>query len=98
MNFKHSTSMSSPLLDFLAHDLVGPERDAVTRAFYEYAQGDPHSHPVGMATLLIACARQMNTLPPAVQGNIEELRHLVKEVTQLEKDLLEKLTRFNFLA
>ena len=28
------------LLDFLTDNLFGRERDAVTRAFYEYAEGD----------------------------------------------------------
>jgi hypothetical protein len=41
--------MSNGILDFLVSGLEGPQRDAVTRAFYEYAQGDPHSSPVGMA-------------------------------------------------
>jgi hypothetical protein len=86
------------LLDFLTTDLAGPEREAVIRAFYEYAEGDPHSHPVGMATLLIACARKMAILPLAVRGNVNEMRHLSDEVTRLQKDLLEKLTQSNYLA
>jgi hypothetical protein len=86
------------LLDFLTQDLVGPERDAVIRAFYEYAEGDPRSQPVGMAVLLTACARKMNTLPLVVRHQVGEMRHLVDEVTRLEKESLEKLTSENSSA
>jgi hypothetical protein len=100
MNFNLSTSMSEPdgLLSFLTQDLPGPERDAVIRAFYEYAEGDPRSQPVGMAVLLTACARKMSTLPLVVRHQVGEMRHLVDEVTRLEKDLLEKLTSEHSLA
>jgi hypothetical protein len=90
--------MSNGILDFLVSDLEGPQRDAVTRAYYEYAQGDPHSSPVGMATLLTACTRKMATLPQILRGNINEMRRLADELIALQKDLLEKLTKSNHLA
>jgi hypothetical protein len=100
MNFNPSISMNEPdgLLGFLTQDLAGPERDAVIRAFYEYAEGDPRSQPVGMAVLLTACARKMNTLPLVVRHQVGEMRHLVDEVTRLEKESLEKLTSENSSA
>jgi hypothetical protein len=83
------------LLDFLTDNIVGRERDAVTRAFYEYAEGDAHSHPVGLAILLIACARQMAQLPENVRDTVKELRTMAERVAQMETDLLGKLTKEN---
>jgi uncharacterized membrane protein (DUF2068 family) len=90
--------MSNGILDFLVSGLEGPQRDAVTRAFYEYAQGDPHSSPVGMATLLTACTRKVAMLPEILRGNINEMRRMADELIALQKDLLEKLTKSNHLA
>jgi hypothetical protein len=90
--------MTNGILDFLVSGLEGPQRDAVTRAFYEYAQGDPHSSPVGMATLLTACTRKVAMLPEILRGNINEMRRLADELIALQKDLPEKLTKSNHLA
>jgi hypothetical protein len=79
------------LLDFLTDNIVGRERDAVTRAFYEYAEGDPHSHPVGMAVLLIACARQMARLPENVRSGVTEFQTLFDKLVQVDKDLAGKI-------
>ena len=45
------------LLDFLTDNLFGRERDAVTRAFYEYAEGD---------SLLGGQAHRRRGRPPSV--------------------------------
>ncbi len=81
------------LLDFLTDGVFGHERDAVTRAFYEYAQGDPNSYPVGMAVLLTACTRKIASLPQNLRDASAEFRELAKEVTRMQNDLLEKLSR-----
>jgi hypothetical protein len=81
----------SALLDFLTHNIDGRERDAVTRAFYEYAEGDPHSHPVGMAILLTACARQMARLPDNVRLSLAEFQALLDKVIHVDKDLAAKI-------
>jgi len=83
------------LFDFLTDNIFGRERDAVTRAIYEVAEGDPHSYPVGVATLLIACARQMARLPENVRDRVKELQTLVEKVTQVEDEMLAKLGREN---
>jgi hypothetical protein len=70
---------------------VGRERDAVTRAFYDYAQGDPNSYPVGMAVLLTACSRKMATLPRNLRDSSVEFRGMAHEVTRMQQELLEKL-------
>lgn len=79
------------ILDFLTDSIVGHERDAVTRAFYEYAQGDPHSYPVGMAVLLTACTRKMASLPRNLKDSSADFRGMAQEVTRMQEDLLEKL-------
>lgn len=79
------------LLDFLTDDIVGRDRDAVTRAFYEYAEGDPHSHPVGIAVLLIACARQMARLPENVRSGVTEFQALLDKLIEVDKDLGTKI-------
>ena len=101
MNFNPSIFMSEndeqrqALFDFLTDNIFGRERDAVTRAIYEVAEGDPHSYPVGIATLLIACARQMARLPENVRDRVKELQALVEKVTQVEDEMLGKLAREN---
>ena len=65
--------LKAGLLDFLTDNIFGRERDAVNRAFYEYAEGDPHSHPVALAAILIACARQMAGLPKKTRDSVKEL-------------------------
>jgi uncharacterized damage-inducible protein DinB len=98
MNLSLSTSMSENdkqrqrLFDFLIDNIPGRERDAVTRAIYEVAEGDPHSYPVGMATLLIACARQMAHVPENVRSNVTELRTLAAQIIEFERDLIGKMT------
>ncbi len=79
------------LLDFLTDNIFGRERDAVTRAFYEYAQGDPNSYPVGMAVLLTACTRKMASLPRNLRDSSTEFCQRAEEVTRMQQDLLEKL-------
>jgi hypothetical protein len=79
------------LLDFLTDNLVGRERDAVIRAFYEYAEGDPHSHPVGMAVLLTACARQMARLPDNVRSGAREFQGILDKLLEVDKELGTKI-------
>ena len=79
------------LLDFLTDNLVGRERDAVIRAFYEYAEGDPKSHPVGMAVLLTACARQMARLPENVRSGAREFQGILDKLIEVDKELGTKI-------
>jgi hypothetical protein len=97
MIFHRSTSMSKPdgyraaLLDFLTDNIVGRERDAVIRAFYEYAEGDPQSHPVGIAVLLTACARQMARLPENVRSGAREFQGIIDKLIEVDKELGTKI-------
>jgi hypothetical protein len=79
------------LLDFLTDNLVGRERDAVIRAFYEYAEGDPQSHPVGIAVLLTACSRQMARLPDNLQSGAREFQGLLDKLIEVDQDLTTKI-------
>jgi hypothetical protein len=79
------------ILDFLSDSVFGHERDAVTRAFYEYAQGDPHSYPVGMAVLLTACTRKLASLPRHLNDSAADFWSKAQEVTRTQEDQLEKL-------
>jgi hypothetical protein len=79
------------LLDFLTDNIVGRERDAVIRAFYEYAEGDPQSHPVGIAVLLTACSRQMARLPDNLQSGAREFQGILDKLIEVDKDLATKI-------
>ena len=83
------------LLDFLTDDLVGRERDAVTRAFYGYATGDPNSEPVGVAVLLTACMRKLAQVPEKLKSGTAEFQKVVAEARSLEKGLIEMVNREN---
>jgi hypothetical protein len=83
------------LLDFLTDGLVGRERDAVTRAYYGYATGDPNSEPVGIAVLLTACMRKLVGAPEELKGATTEFRHVVAEARALEKGLIDRVNREN---
>ena len=79
------------LLDFLTDNIVGRERDVVIRAFYEYAEGDAQSHPVGIAVLLTACARQMARLPDNVRSGAREFQAILDKLVEVDKDLGTKI-------
>ena len=83
------------LLDFLTDGLVGRERDAVTRAYYGYATGDPNSEPVGVAVLLTACMRKLAQVPERLKSGTAEFQKVVAEARALEKGLIERVTREN---
>ncbi len=83
------------LLDFLTDDLVGRERDAVTRAFYGYATGDPNSEPVGVAVLLTACMRKLAQVPERLKNGTAEFQKVVAEARALEKGLIDRVNREN---
>jgi hypothetical protein len=74
------------LLDFLTDNIVGRERDAVIRAFY-----DPNSHPVGITVLLTACARQMARLPDNVRSGAREFQALLDKLIEVDKELGTKI-------
>jgi uncharacterized protein (UPF0335 family) len=83
------------LLDFLTDGLVGRERDAVTRAYYGYATGDPNSEPVGIAVLLTACMRKLARAPEELKGATTDFRQVVAEARALEKGLIDRVNREN---
>lgn len=79
------------LLDFLTDNIVGRERDAVIRAFYEYGEGDPNSHPVAFAVLLTACARQMARLPDNVRSGAREFQGILDKLIEVDRQLGTKI-------
>jgi uncharacterized protein (UPF0335 family) len=83
------------LLDFLTDGLIGRERDAVTRAFYGYASGDPNSEPVGISVLLTACMRQLARVPEKLQNGTASFQKVVAEARALEKGIIERVGREN---
>lgn len=83
------------LLDFLTDNLVGRERDAVIRAFYEYAEGDPQSHPVGIAVLLTACARQMARLPDNLRSGAREFQGILDKVVAVDRELETRIANYS---
>jgi methyl-accepting chemotaxis protein len=83
------------LLDFLTDGLVGRERDAVTRAFFQYAAGDPNSHPVGISVLLTACMRKLAQVPEKLQSAATTYQKVVADARELEKGLIERANRSN---
>jgi uncharacterized protein (UPF0335 family) len=83
------------LLDFLTDGLVGRERDAVTRAYYGYASGDPNSEPVGIAVLLTACMRKLAHVPEELKGTTAEFWQAMAEARTLEKGLMDRVNREN---
>src|ERR1700728_2640566 len=97
MNSNPSTSMNNDdgLLDFLTDDLVGRERDAVTRAYYGYATGDPNSEPVGVAVLLTACMRKLAQVPEKLKAGTAEFQKAVEDARTLEKGLIDRVRREN---
>lgn len=104
MNSIPSPSMNNPntkhnendgLLDFLTDNLIGRERDAVTRAFFEYAQGNADSAPVGIALLLTACTRQVNRAPAEIRNVVTQMDKMVIETRALEQELMQQARRSN---
>lgn len=87
--------MSNDLLDFLTDGLHGRQRDAVTRAFYEYASGDAQSAPVGMAVLLTACARRVALAPQELREANADFKTLLHEAKQHENRVIERMDRSN---
>ena len=83
------------LLNFLTDGLIGRERDAVTRAFYGYATGDPNSEPVGISVLLTACMRKLAQLPEHLQRRTDAFHQVVMLAKDHEKALIEKTTKHN---
>ena len=83
------------LLDFLTDGLVGRERDAVTRAFYSYASGDPNSEPVGISVLLTACMRQLSQVPEKLQNAASAYQKIVVEARELEKGVIARVNASN---
>jgi len=83
------------LLDFLTDGLIGRERDAVTRAYYGYATGDPNSEPVGIAVLLTACMRQLAQAPEKLKRGTVEFQKAVEDARTLEKGLIDRVRREN---
>ena len=83
------------LLDFLTDGLVGRERDAVTRAYYGYATGDPNSEPVGIAVLLTACMRKLAQVPERLKSGTAEFQKAVEDARTLEKGLIDRVRREN---
>jgi len=83
------------LLNFLTDGLVGRERDAVTRAFYGYAAGDPNSEPVGISVLLTACMRKLAQLPEKLQAGTAAYQKVLAEAREFEKGLSERVNRSN---
>jgi len=83
------------LLDFLTDGLVGRERDAITRAYYGYATGDPNSEPVGVAVLLTACMRKLAQVPERLKSGTAEFQNVVAEARALEKGLIDRVNREN---
>lgn len=83
------------LLDFLTDGLIGRERDAVTRAYYGYATGDPNSEPVGISVLLTACMRQLARAPETLKAGTAEFQKAVEDSRTLEKDLIDRVRREN---
>ncbi len=83
------------LLDFLTDGLIGRERDAVTRAYYGYATGDPNSEPVGIAVLLTACMRQLARAPERLKSGTAEFQKAVEDARTLEKGLIDRVRREN---
>jgi hypothetical protein len=83
------------LLNFLVDGLYGAQRDAVTRAFYSYAQGDPNSEPVGIAVLLTACTRRLAQVPEKLHEGNAEFKKVVEEARDFERRLMERINRSN---
>jgi hypothetical protein len=83
------------LLDFLTDGLVSRERDAVTRAYYGYATGDPNSEPVGIAVLLTACMRKLAQVPERLKTGTAEFQTVVVDARALEKGLIDRVNREN---
>jgi len=81
------------LLNFLTDGLLGRERDAVTRAFYGYATGDPNSEPVGISVLLTACMRKLAQLPEKLQTGTVAYQKVLAEAREFEKGLSERVNR-----
>ena len=86
------------LLDFLTDGLVGRERDAVTRAYYGYATGDPNSEPVGIAVLLTACMRKLSHVPEKLKAGTAEFQTVVADARALEKGLIDRVNRENAIV
>ena len=87
--------MSNDLLDFLTEGLHGRQRDAVTRAFYEYASGDAQSAPVGMAVLLTACARRTAQAPEELRAANADFKKLLAEGREMEARIRERVELSN---
>jgi hypothetical protein len=83
------------LLDFLTDGLIARERDAVTRAYYGYATGDPNSEPVGIAVLLTACARIFARTPERLKTCTTEFQKAAEDARTLEKGLIDRVRREN---
>jgi hypothetical protein len=88
--------LKTALLDFLTDGLLGRERDAVTRTIYEYAEGDPRSHPIGMAVLLMACGRQMARVPEKVRSGTREFQGILDKLIEVDKELGAKIANHQF--
>jgi archaellum component FlaC len=85
----------SDALTFLQGDSQGPKRDLIARYYYEVAQGDPKSAPVGFAVLLDACAEQVGKVPEELRTHIADFKRTLAEASRLERGFMEKVDRCN---
>ena len=83
------------LLGFLVEGLIAPQRDLVTRAFYQRVQGDPNSGPVNEAVLLTAFSRRVAIAPRELrEANVEFSKLLVGD-REMEARIRERVELSN---
>ena len=85
--------MSDEVLSYLQGNSTGAKRDMIGRYYYEVAQGDPKSGPVGFAVLLNSCAEQVAKTPAELLAITTTFSKAVAEARQLERGMMERQER-----
>ena len=83
------------LLGFLVEGLIAPQRDLVTRAFYQRVQGDPNSGPVNEAVLLTAFSRRLALAPRELREANAEFSKLLAGGREMEARIRERVELSN---
>ena len=83
------------LLGFLVEGLIAPQRDLVTRAFYQRVQGDPNSGPVNEAVLLTAFSRRVALAPRELREVNVEFSKLLAGGREMEARIRERVELSN---
>jgi hypothetical protein len=86
---------SDDLLGFLVEGLIAPQRDLVTRAFYQRVQGDPNSGPVNEAVLLTAFSRRVALAPRELREANVEFKQLLAGGREMEARIRERVELSN---